>query len=589
MSTLNYALTILLLLLLPVWTCCQRSFLDIFSQYETWDNHAVAPTQDNGFLIGNDLKFPPSDWERHAFYLSKYDSCGTVEWAKAYGNADHALFFNDLMELPSGQAIAMGQTGFDDLFLMRIDREGNVLNMYTFDTSNGDQNYSLDVQNGKIMVFGSYYTESGARNYLLVIKEDGQIDWAKSYHPRLGLGGAIFSEDGSFVCVNGNVIYRVNGNGNLDWSKQIQSLTADAANLSKPVESGNGYVVAVRNPERASQFLIKLNKSGQVEWQSEQIPSGFLASSIDRISNGNLVMVNAQPLIGEGVDGGAPLLVEFSQEGTVIGQYGFDLEAFGRFTAPICRAGENGTVTIKGSYYDQGNFDYIIRLKPGEDLSCAGYPYEDVISEKSNFDLQSVDAPVSNLNFTSADTTFVDILDLGLNPENFCTVTVDTGFMDFSDTLRCVDTLSFISPLKNATYLWNDGSTDKNRILQAPGQYQVKATTCRTEFDIAMELRLDVCPCTYYIPNAFSPNGDGINDLFQAYATCAFTSYDLQIFNRWGELLHHSRNPEDGWDGRSRGRLLNQGMYMYALQYSWEIKPGKVENKIQTGSVAIIR
>ncbi|WP_170110339.1 gliding motility-associated C-terminal domain-containing protein [Flavilitoribacter nigricans] len=589
MSTQHYLLTILLLLFLPFVTWSQRSFLDILSQYETWDNHAIAPTQGNGFLIGNDLKFPPADWERHGFYLSKYDSCGLIAWSKAYGSPDQALFFSDLTELSNGDAIAMGQTGFDNLFLMRIDPDGNVLNLFTYDTSNGDQNYNLDVHNGKVMVFGSYYADNGSRNFLLVVNEDGQIDWAKSFHPRLGAGGAISCGDGSFVCVNGNMVYKVNESGNLEWSQEIVSLSPEAANLSKPVESGNGYVLAVRNPERASQYLIKLNRSGQVQWQSDEIPSGFLASSVDRLSNGNLVLVNAQPIDGEGLSGGAPLLAEFTPDGTLVQQYGFELDNFGRFTAPVCRAGDNGSLTIKGSYYDQGNFDYIIRLKPEEDLSCAGYPYEDVLSEHTSLDLRSASANVSNLRFSSADTTEVQVIDLGLNPENYCEKTVDDGVMDFSDRLQCVDTLTFTPPFAEATYLWEDGSTNGQRILKAPGQYLLKATTCRTKFDIDIELELGLCPCTYYIPNAFSPNGDGVNDQFQAFATCAFTSYDLQIFNRWGELLHRSQTPEDGWDGRSRGRLLEQGMYMYALKYSWEVKPGVFQDRMETGTVAIVR
>lgn len=589
MSTQHYLLTILLLIVLPLTVLSQRSFLDILSQYETWDNHAIAPTLDNSFYIGNDLKFPPSDWERHGFYLSKYDSCGTIEWTKAYGSPDQALYFSDLATLASGEAIAMGQTGFDNLFLMRIDPAGNVVSLFTYDTSNGDQNYNLDVQDGKVMVFGSYYAENGARNFLLLVNESGQIDWAKSFHRRLGPGGAIFCEDGSFVCVNGNLIYKVNESGNLEWSQEIASLSADAANLSRPVESGNGYVVAVRNPAAASQYLVKFNRSGQVQWQSDEIPSGFLASSIDRLSNGNLILVNAQPIDGEGLSGGAPLLAEFSPDGVLIKQYGFDLNDFGRFTAPVCRAGDKGSVTIKGSYYDQGNFDYIIRLQPEEDLSCAGYTYEDMLTEKTSLDLRSATASVSNLSFTRADSTEVQVVDLVLNPENLCAPTVDYGTMEFSDRLQCVDTLTFGPPLENATYLWQDGSTDGSRILQAPGQYLLKATTCRTEFDINIELELGLCPCNYYIPNAFSPNGDGVNDLFQAFATCAFTSYDLQIFNRWGELLHHSSLPEEGWDGRARGKLVEQGMYMYALKYSWEVKPGVIQDKVETGSVAVVR
>jgi gliding motility-associated-like protein len=587
-ATLSLLTFLCLLFILPD-ALSQRSFLDILSQYETWDNHAIAPTPDQGFLIANDLKFPPEGWERHGFYISKYDSCGTVAWAKAYGSPDFALYFNDLTELPNGEAVAMGQTGFDDLFLMRIDAAGSVLSMLTFDTSNGDQNYNLDVRDGKIMVFGSYYADNGARNYLLVVDESGQIDWAKSFHQRRGPGAATFCEDGGFICVNGNLIYKVDQAGNLLWSQELSNLTAADANFSQPVESAGGYVLATRNPELGTQYLFKLSSSGALQWQSGQIPSDFLASSVDRLSDGNLVFVNALPIDEESAFNGAPFLVECSLEGEILAQFSFDLGQIGRFTAPICRAGDQRSLTIKGSYYDQGNFDYVIRLKPGEALTCAGTTYDERISEKANMNFQSVGGSAGNLTFTSSDTAGVQVLDLAFPAEHICEMEVENELLEFEDRVQCTDTLSFRSPLQNATYLWEDGSTAPDRILKAPGQYLLKATTCRTEFDITIDLQQGLCPCEYYIPNAFSPNGDGVNDLFQAYATCDFRAYELQIFNRWGELLYRTQVPEEGWDGRSHGRMVSQGVYTYALKYSWEVTPGVIQDKMNVGTVAIIR
>ncbi|MCB0628987.1 MAG: gliding motility-associated C-terminal domain-containing protein [Saprospiraceae bacterium] len=589
MKSTLFLLTFVCLLVTNAELWSQRSFLDLLNGYETWDNHAIAPTPDQGFLIANDLKFPPQDWEKHGFYISKYDSCGVISWARAYGSPDFALYFTDLKELSGGDVVAMGQTGFDDLFLMRINAGGEVVSMLTFDTSNGDQNYNVDVHDGKIMVFGSYYAENGAHNYLLMINETGQINWAKSYHRRRGSGAATFSSDGNTICVNGNLIYLVDEAGNLVWSRELSQLSAEDANISRPVESGNGYVLAVRNPESEAQYLFKLDQTGEVEWQSEQVPSGFLASSIDRLSDGNLVMVNALPLEAESNYGGAPFMIECSPDGEILAQFSFDLGDIGRFTAPICRTGDQRSVTVMGSYYDQGNYDYVIRLKPGEALSCAGYDYTDRLPEKVPMDIQTVMGTATNLSFTSTDTVTVDVLDLDLFAEHVCETEVDQATLEYEARIQCTDTLHFQPPLENATYLWEDGSTVSNRILQAPGQYFLQATTCRTEFDISIDLQQGLCPCNYYIPNAFSPNSDGVNDVFQAYATCEFRSYELQIFNRWGELLYQSSIPEQGWDGHSRGQVVSQGVYTYSLRYSWEVTPGVIQDKLQVGTVALIR
>ncbi len=71
-----------------------------------------------------------------------------------------------------------------------------------------------------------------------------------------------------------------------------------------------------------------------------------------------------------------------------------------------------------------------------------------------------------------------------------------------------------------------------------------------------------------FIPTAFSPNGDGINDQFFIHSKRPAEIVSLQIFDRWGNLLFQNENsstndPIYGWDGRSRGRPVNDGVFFY--------------------------
>jgi gliding motility-associated-like protein len=66
-----------------------------------------------------------------------------------------------------------------------------------------------------------------------------------------------------------------------------------------------------------------------------------------------------------------------------------------------------------------------------------------------------------------------------------------------------------------------------------------------------------------YIPNVFSPNGDGLNDVFQP-AMRGFAESDFVIYNRWGERIYQSRD-NIGWDGTYRGQPVPEGVYMYTL------------------------
>ncbi len=87
-----------------------------------------------------------------------------------------------------------------------------------------------------------------------------------------------------------------------------------------------------------------------------------------------------------------------------------------------------------------------------------------------------------------------------------------------------------------------------------------------------------------YIPNSFSPNGDGNNDVFQIYGA-GIKVVDLKVFNRWGEMVYQSNNQFGGWDGTYRGVMQNPGVFVYEAGITYlNDKTDKV-----VGSITLIR
>jgi len=70
-----------------------------------------------------------------------------------------------------------------------------------------------------------------------------------------------------------------------------------------------------------------------------------------------------------------------------------------------------------------------------------------------------------------------------------------------------------------------------------------------------------------YIPNAFTPNGDHINDTFTALGI-GWTDFDLYIIDRWGLLIYHSTDPKSPWDGtvHSNGNPCQADVYEYIIR-----------------------
>lgn len=67
-----------------------------------------------------------------------------------------------------------------------------------------------------------------------------------------------------------------------------------------------------------------------------------------------------------------------------------------------------------------------------------------------------------------------------------------------------------------------------------------------------------------FVPNAFTPNGDGMNDVFMVFGQ-GISKVNMQIFNRWGEKVFESANQASGWDGTYKGELQNTGVFVYQI------------------------
>jgi gliding motility-associated-like protein len=94
-----------------------------------------------------------------------------------------------------------------------------------------------------------------------------------------------------------------------------------------------------------------------------------------------------------------------------------------------------------------------------------------------------------------------------------------------------------------------------------------------------------------YIPNSFSPNGDGINDIFTVYGNDAVRAIrQFAVYDRWGNALYLQRNlpvndPSAGWDGSYRGRMMDPGVYAYAIEL--ELADGSI--RLYKGDVQLLR
>jgi gliding motility-associated-like protein len=92
-----------------------------------------------------------------------------------------------------------------------------------------------------------------------------------------------------------------------------------------------------------------------------------------------------------------------------------------------------------------------------------------------------------------------------------------------------------------------------------------------------------VLPTYLYVPTAFTPDGDGLNDTFAAKGQ-GIADFSIQIFNRWGAMIYESSDMQRGWDGTFKSEPVEAGTYVYII--SAKSSNGKTFQK--SGSITIV-
>lgn len=153
---------------------------------------------------------------------------------------------------------------------------------------------------------------------------------------------------------------------------------------------------------------------------------------------------------------------------------------------------------------------------------------------------------------------------------------------DFLFTNTSADAISYNWDFGDGT---TSAETDPEHKYQLPGDYRVTLfvtnnigctdSISHAWYKVIPDLVLD-------IPNAFSPNGDGINDRWEIDGLKARPNATTEVYNRWGQIVYRSAGYAGGWDGTRQGKLLPAGTYYYIIKTAPDEKP-------YTGWVVLLR
>jgi gliding motility-associated-like protein len=135
-----------------------------------------------------------------------------------------------------------------------------------------------------------------------------------------------------------------------------------------------------------------------------------------------------------------------------------------------------------------------------------------------------------------------------------------------------------------ADYSWSTGQTTPDITAREWGLYTVEGSNeCGTALD-SLLLQPFGCDNCLYIPNAFSPNEDGRNDLFIPIAVCPLEDFEMKVFSRWGALMYETQSLDNGWDGTFKGEKLGSDVFAWFISYTQAGQQIRLE-----GDISLIR
>jgi gliding motility-associated-like protein len=208
--------------------------------------------------------------------------------------------------------------------------------------------------------------------------------------------------------------------------------------------------------------------------------------------------------------------------------------------------------------------------------SNATYLWQDG-SEQSDFSVMEAGRYTVKVDINGCDTTGVITVKYDDKP------IVNLG----NDTTICItQKLLLDASYPQATYQWQDGSTGSQFLVSTAGQYSVQISNRCGTMNQSVIVKYENCACQVSVPNAFTPNNDGINDIFKPKFICSLSNYSSKIFNRWGQLIFESHDMSQGWDGYFQNQPQPSGTYVWVIQYQ-DLFTGKLVRK--QGTVVLIR
>lgn len=503
--------------------------------------------------------------------VSKLSPCNEIVWSKNYSDPTALLEHRQMLQEHGTNNVFI--IGFYTpntnqqkyLYVQKLDADGDILFSKSYDFGSqimGNAYTNFSTSTG-ILITAKYSPLGGGGSYttLISIKNNGDIEYAfRQKNTFTGISAAQVDDDVFFIR-SANVIYLTHKDGTVYWAKTYPYLL-QSSNFFNALFVDDGYIIPVRR--NAEYYLVKVDLNGEYIWKTDLKPTGYwpvLYSINNTIYTASFSNING---------GFKPILITYDKNGSLINEQVFNnlnVDVYG--TPSVCITDKNRVdIAYASSSTGPTSLKGLIFSENAHESACLeDYTFpevENLISPLWNADnVQSIPLPLDHITDHQ-----ITVTDITLSDSVRCSSVIIPDSTYVNTVLDCDTGYTYYGSDVNATYYWPiDGSTDPNKHFTSTGVYEVIVERCHAITHEFINIK-DYCECDLFVPNAFSPNNDGLNDTFGGVDNCGITYYKLEIYDRWGKRIFTSNDINIGWDGRYKQNYVKSDVYFYKIEYT---------------------
>ena len=529
------------------------------SAWDTAKYGDIEQTADGGFIVAGDSKSSNGDvggnMGKEDYWIVKLNEIGQLEWEKNLGGSDRD-FAQDVEQTEDGGFVVAGfsqstdgnvssNKGIEDYWIVKLDKKGK-----------------LEWENN----LGGY-----------------QQDWARNIEQTADGGYVVAGWSNSGNCdidgYNGLADYwivKLNANGLLEWEQNLGGSQQDRARNIEQTEDGGFVVAGVSN---SGDTDVGGNNGEEDYWVVKlREPRNVNLGPDTTMCEGDSLLLSVNVFQGDSLSwntGDTTEQVVVREPGT----YHATIRASDTVVSDTIDVSFAPKPQVYVGHSQQSFCGQIDTTLDPETKNAQTYRWNTgdttktlYVDEEGQYWLR-VESEESCAN---ADTTELKAI---ANPES-----LDTGQLTV-----CRDAVELDAGNPGASHQWSTGDTTQTLTVRSEGRYKVKIANQFCTIRDTVQVKVDVeAACPYlWVPNSFSPNGDGLNDVFQPKAQ-KVSDYQLTIYNRWGEQVFQSGKVSKGWNGWYRGEKAPTGTYAYVITYRAVIE-GVKRVKTKSGTIRLIR